>query len=433
MKKIITFCCILVGIVLSNSAFAGGGRLCDSSIESCPNLVISTSTPTVKEWTKVTFNWKSTNGVACRIGNSLVTSGTFTRTLYQTQNVYFACSVADYSSSARSNNIKVIVNPIVISGTLFTSKEEITIGQRIRVKWDIKNAEQCWLNGNKVPAKKSYIDTPQASRSYYLYCTNGRKKYTLINNLKVVPKKVTANFRVSKTEILKGQAVRLYWNSVNTTHCTIDWQKHASKGSILVRPTHSQYYKLSCTGNGGTERETFFITVKPKQVSLTLTASKTSIIKGQAVRIRWKSTNATSCIVNWESSPVSGNILLKPEFSQYYRVSCSWDTSKAETIFIKVTPKTVTPTPPVVPPVYVHPSITFTTDTTFIKLGENTVIRWQASQWATSCTTDWNNSKKVKWASRVSPTSLWFTNYRVTCKFNNWPHPVSATTVVHTK
>ena len=436
MKKIIMFCLALVVIMTSNSAYAGGGRFCDSTIEECPLIEISTNATNIIQWDEVEFNWESINDISCRVWGEIKTSWTFTRKLYQTQKIIFYCNEPNFWSFIQSNAIWVNVKPTFMSGKLTISKEEITKGQKVRVSWNIKNAETCRLNWEEVPAKKSFLDSPQTSTQYYLYCVDGINDLTSFEQVYVIPKEVTANFKVSKTEIFKGQRVRLSWNSRNTTHCNINWKQEASKGSILVKPSHSRSYSLSCRGEWWIKTESFFVKVNPRQVTLNLTATKMTINAGESIRLKWRSTYATSCSVNGISSVKNGSMLVKPTHSRYYSVTCSGDTFKTQKIFINVTPKVssptpTTPTPPVVTPTHTHPSINLTTDKVFLKAWEVATLSWNASQGATSCQTDWNNDTKIKSTSRVNPTTSSATFYKVTCEFDNWSTPISATVIVH--
>ncbi len=168
----------------SSSVSAGGGRMCDPTIESCPVLQISVTPTTLNQGNLVTVNWNSTNNVPCvsyirtydnngqLISNQMIsnTSGSYTQQMFVTGPVTYSCQNSA-GGTVVSNSVSVTVNPTPITGSITTTKTDLVYGESLTVTWNSLNANNCWINGVPVAVSGTRTEVPSIGY-YYLYCTN---------------------------------------------------------------------------------------------------------------------------------------------------------------------------------------------------------------------------------------------------------------------
>lgn len=72
---------------------------------------------------------------------------------------------------------------------------------------------------------------------------------------------MTLNLTATKTTINSGDQTRLKWRSRYATSCKLDGKTLAKNGSILVNPTHSRNYSVTCSGDIS-KTKTIFVKVE---------------------------------------------------------------------------------------------------------------------------------------------------------------------------
>jgi hypothetical protein len=83
--------------------------------------------------------------------------------------------------------------------------------------------------------------------------------YKLSSNIQQPP---SITFSASPTSITAGQSATLSWSSTNATSCTgTGFSASNTSGSVVVSPTVSTSYILSCTGAGGSTSKTITLAV----------------------------------------------------------------------------------------------------------------------------------------------------------------------------
>jgi hypothetical protein len=127
-----------------------------------------------------------------------------------------------------------------------------------------------------------------------------------------VPK---VTLEASSDRALPGGSVQLSWRSEDATSCTASGAPFtgtkAASGSETLRDLTkgTKKFSLSCRGVGGTTRVTTDVAVVPAP-TLTFSASKTQIAENTGTQLKWKATDATSCVASddWSGSQgISGS------------------------------------------------------------------------------------------------------------------------------
>jgi len=181
----------------------------------------------------------------------------------------------------------------------------ITDGDSSVITWSSTNTISCTgTNFTTGGATSGFVTVfPNSTTNYSISCsgpggtTNDSKTIT-IN----APNASAVTFAATLTTINQGDTTKLIWSSVNTTTCsspqfgTFD----ATSGSIIVSPSSTKTYDLSCTGPSGTISDSLSIMVitPTGAPTCTLDASPRNIVVGNTTKLTWTSTNATSAVIN---------------------------------------------------------------------------------------------------------------------------------------
>ncbi len=152
-----------------------------------------------------------------------------------------------------------------------------------------------------------------------------------------------------------------------------------------------------------------------QSVSLSITASPSTIKQGESSTLTWSSSNAVTCLVmgeNWFGErPLSGSETVSPRETTSYRITCfnnsgssgSWATKEASVIVTKTLTSQNSPT------------ISLAANPNSISKGGSTTLSWSSSN-ATSCVAlgeNWFGERPLSGTEIISPTLT--TTYRLTC------------------
>jgi hypothetical protein len=277
-----------------------------------------------------------------------------------------------------------VTAPVV---TFTTTKSEIAAGKTARISWTSTNAEKCVGTGawsqtyeGKAAARGSFTTAVLTERSntFVLTCTGPGGADTKSLTILALPKPaVTLTANPDRT--LPGGSVALSWQSTDATSCSASGSpfsgtKPASGSETLTGLTKgTKKFSLSCKGVGGTTKVTTEVAVVPVP-TLTFSASKTQIAENTATQLRWKASDATTCIA---SGDWSGEQKLSGSYptgnlteDQTYTLSCEGPNGEVEqTVTVEVV---------------AAPQVSLTLDQELIAPGENVTIRWDVED-AQSC------------------------------------------------
>jgi large repetitive protein len=266
----------------------------------------------------------------------------------------------------------------------------------------------------------SIVVTPSATTSYTATCKIGVcESVPATTTVTVTPRPTRPDVTCSTENLCPGESVTL---EVKNCVGTVVWSTGAvGVTAIAVTPTVTTAYTAICkVGNCESEvSKNYTITVTPVTVP-TLTASKSSITKGETVKLTAVGCNGE---VIWSNGMTGAEILVSPQTSTSYTAICKKGvcTSAASTpVSVTVTGNPVCTTPSATPTVSANP-------TSITSGGTSTLT-------ASGCvggTVTWSNGMAGA-SITVSPTST--TSYTATCKVGDCPAspasaPVSVTVI----
>ena len=207
--------------------------------------------------------------------------------------------------------------------------------------------------------------------------------------------------------ITSGGSSLLTWSSDYVTSCTGTnfSTSGATSGSLIVSPSSSVAYLITCTDGAQTISSSATVTVSAPVVAPTasLSANPTSFILGASSVITWSSTNATSCTgTNFSTaSATAGSVTVVPSQTTSYLVSCTGAGGSASAS------RTVTVNLPAAP------TATLSANPTSLVAGASSVITWSSTN-ATSCTgTNFSTASATAGSVTVIPSQT--TSYLVSC------------------
>jgi len=227
-----------------------------------------------------------------------------------------------YDGSVISKQVDIKVKaPVIVS--FETDKTEIAPGEDVTLKWDVNNAESIIIKeiGDKeLLPQGSLVVNPFVDTTYTLVA----KGYDGVVISKQVDIKVKApvivSFETDKTEVVPGDTVILSWNVLYAKELRIigvEKDQEVNIGSIEVWPLTTTTYILEVEGfDGSIINKELTVSVKSPLIT-SFTASKTTITKGEMIKLSWTTKNAVKCsIVTSQGQklavPVNSSISLTP-------------------------------------------------------------------------------------------------------------------------
>lgn len=229
----------------------------------------------------------------------------------------------------------------------------------------------------------------------------------------------TVALSASPTSIVNGNSSTLTWSSSNATSCTGTGFSTggAISGSVIVSPSVTTTYNLSCTGSGGTNAGSATVTVSPApSPTASLTAAPSSMGAGGAGTVTWSSANTTSCTgTNFSTGgATSGTVLVSPLTTTTYSLTCTGtggSVSKTDSI-------TIVPAA----------TATLSASPAGIYSGDSSTLTWSSAN-ANSCTgSGFSTGNATSGSVAVYPGAT--TVYSVTCTGTGGSGSASATVSV---
>jgi len=210
------------------------------------------------------------------------------------------------------------------------------------------------------------------------------------------------------SSVASGGSSLLTWTSDYVTSCTgTNFSTGgATAGSLIVSPTSSITYSITCTDGIQTVSSSATVTVNSPVVAptATLSASPTSIVVGASSVITWSSTNATSCTgTNFSTaSAITGSVTVTPSQTTSYLVSCTGAGGSASAS------QTVTVT------AIASPTVSLSATPTSLNSGSSATLTWSSTN-AVSCVGDGFESGGNTSGSVSTGALSASTNYSMTC------------------
>lgn len=158
--------------------------------------------------------------------------------------------------------------------------------------------------------------------------------------------------------ITKGESSTISWSKHNADErLTIDngigrVGDGRTSGTVTVRPEKTTTYTGTNTNASGTRSMQCSVTIKvvepaPKPLECTMTASQTSIVKGDSATVSWTSKNAQSAVLNPGNSAIAtnGSVSVSPQVSTTYTGTFTGEYGKTINCDVRITVTEPTPEP----------------------------------------------------------------------------------------
>ncbi len=271
--------------------------------------------------------------------------------------------------------------------TLTTTSNPVAAGKTARISWTSTNADRCVGSGGwsqvyeGTAAQRGSFTTPvltERTNTFVLTCSGagGSNQQTL--TITALPKPEVI-LRAEPDRALPGGSVVLSWQSTDATSCSASGAPFtgtkATSGSetLLALTKGTKKFSLSCKGVGGTTKVTSEVAVVPAP-TLTFSARSNQVAENGSAQLRWKATDATSCIAsgNWSGEQkLSGSLTTSALTSdQSYTLICTGPNGEVEeTVTVEVV---------------AAPEVTLELDQDVVAPGESANIRWSVTD-AQSC------------------------------------------------
>ncbi len=212
-------------------------------------------------------------------------------------------------------------------------------GQAVTLSWKTENATSITIDngvGSVTPvAEGSVVVHPTGNTTYKAHVVGANGSANCQASVQIQPPQTAAQcvfLTATPNEINSGEAVTLRWKTTNATSISINNGvgnvTPVAEGSIVVRPTVSTTYVATVTGATGSVNCSAPVTIKnspPGPACISLTASDTTIEKGDEITLTWRTKDAASISINQgigNVTPVAeGSIKVRPDGDTTYVAS----------------------------------------------------------------------------------------------------------------
>ncbi len=309
-----------VSEVSGTTATAGAniksGQVVASAPTPTPAVNLSAQATTVDPGTNTLLSWTATDATSCTASGgwsgSMAPSGTqMTAALTTTTSFTLTCTGA---GGTATQSITVTVASPAPRVNLSATPASIAAGANSTVTWTTSNATACSGSGawtGSIPISGSQSTGPLTTNSTYtLSCTGPGGTTTQSEVVSVAPAVPTVSLGAVPSTVVKGSSGTLSWVSTNATACVAGGSWSGSKPLAGSQSTGNLSgtgnYSLTCTGPGGTAKQSTTVTVAASSVAPTVSLSvgPSAIVSGGSSTITWSATNANYCTASgaWSGS-----------------------------------------------------------------------------------------------------------------------------------
>ncbi|MBI2056347.1 MAG: hypothetical protein HYT37_03115 [Candidatus Sungbacteria bacterium] len=302
---------------------------------------------------------------------------------------------------------------------LSANPTSINQGSFSTLSWNSTNAGSCFASngwsGQKSLSGSEQVN-PSYTTSYTITCTNSQGQSATQSVTVFVNQQQqdlpTVSITASPTSVSQGQSTVLTWTSSNATSCSASfswWGTKPLSGSEVVVPVNvsgSNIYRIMCSNSFGSRSDEINVDVYQAQnLSVSLTASQTSVNAGNPVTLYWSSTNANSCFATngWSGTKTfSGNEIVYPQTTTTYTITCQGSSNQQRYESVTITVNQQTPT------------VSITANPTQIYQGGSSVLVWNSNN-TNSCyaTGAWSGSKSTSGSQTAYPSVT--STYTIVC------------------
>ena len=367
-----------------------------------PTVTFSASPSTIVNGANTTLTWSSADAAGCTASGAWsgakATSGSQSSgALTSSASFTLSCSGAGGTASQTATVTVRSPSPAV---TLSANPASVSKGANSTLTWSSSNATSCtgsngWSGALATNGSKS-VGPVNAATTYKISCTGPGGSATQGTTVGVIAPMPTVSLSVSPSTVVSGSSAQLTWSSTDATSCSASGSWSGAKATSGTESTSAlsaaATYVLSCTGAGGTAKQSVSATVTtPASVTVSLSASPANVASRSSSTLNWNSANASSCTASggWTGSKsVSGSASTGAlTATQTYTLNCS-GTGGSASDSVTVTVDAAAPT------------VSFAASPASVAGGGSATLTWSATN-ATSCTASgaWTGSKSVSGSS----------------------------------
>jgi len=232
--------------------------------QAAPTVTHSASPTSVPYTQSTTLAWTSTNATACSgTGTGFSPSGpsgSVAVSPYVTTIYSIACTGAGGSAN-QSATVTVTEAPQLAIGMTVTATDTINA-------WSTPSASQSAIGSEAYGSQGEVIGGPASADSSTWWKVSFNDDLTGWTHQSALapasPNAPILTFRAKPASIAPGASSTLSWSSTNATACSgTGFSPTGVSGSVLLSPTVSATYSITCTGSGGSTTRTAAVIVNP--------------------------------------------------------------------------------------------------------------------------------------------------------------------------
>jgi hypothetical protein len=369
----------------------------------------------------VTLGWQSTDATSCSASGApftgtKATSGTAILSDLTKGTKKFSLSCKGVGGTTKvTTQVAVVPAPTL---TFSASKTQIPENTATQLKWKANDATTCIASGDWSGEQKTSGSFPTGNltedQTYTLSCEgpNGEVEQTVTVQVVGAPQ---VRLSVAQEVIAPGENVTISWDVQDAQSCKASGtpftgDKNINGGSETLESLTkgNKTFKLTCKGGGGTTAAEAKLTVIAPP-TLTFSASKTQIPESTTTQLRWKATDATTCLASgdWSGEQALTGSYTTPGLTtdKTYTLRCSGPTGEIDRVVaVKVLPA---------------PMVSLRASKTTLFVGEDVELSWTVS-FAQACTASgfqFTGSKEVKGGSLlIRDVTTGEKVFRLSCK-----------------
>ncbi len=302
-------CVVAMAIATALAACNGGSSLSDSSLatgtSAKPVVQLQLNPSRVIRGNSATLAWSAENAQSCSAAGAWsgtkATSGSVTvEALSDTTTYSLTCTGP---GGSESQSAEVVATDVLPSVTLNATPTTVLTGGTSVLTWSATNSTACTAGGGwsgSLPT--SGTRTTQAltsSTEFTLTCTGSGGSAAQSTTISVAASAPAISLSASPSSLTAGESTTLTWSATASNSCTASgaWtgDKAATGKELTAALDATATFTLTCIGPGGSATQSAVVSVTPKTPTATISASPTTVAKGQAAVLTWSSAYATSC------------------------------------------------------------------------------------------------------------------------------------------
>ena len=401
---------------------------------SLPAVQISANPTAVTSGQTSTLTWSATNATSCTAsggwaGNKAVSGSQTVGPLATSTDFTLTCTGAGGSAGSTARvTVQGGGSPPAPTVSLSANPTSVAYNGSTVLNWSSSNATSCTASGawsgTKALTGNQTIAGITSNRTYTLQCSGaGGSTSRSVSVIALnTPTSPVIDLNVDPTAGNPRLISTLSWTVSNAQSCTASggWSgARALQGSQQTPElTQNTTYTLTCTGNGGTARDS--VTVSVNKVLpvcpagqtcagpfASFTATPASVVSGGSTVLTWNSTNAAACEASggWSGNlPADGSrTITNLRAPTTYTLTCpGYGYRFRRHVTVNIGSATA-------------PVVNLSANPATVAQGGNSVLTWSSTN-ATSCTASggWSGSKATSGNQTISAIQA-TTTYTLAC------------------